>query len=752
MRKGIRIGAFCLAALMLVGVVAALSYDFNGDGKTNIWDLQYAINQGKSADVQAAALQEAMGNKGDELHKNAQGQWEIWSQVGLYNMVENAQNGDTFLLMADIDLGGKEWEPIAFKGVFEGNGHTISNLKINKSVPAHNTYDMGFFGVIDLYGENARSQIRQLHLQNVELTIDDNAKYAGLLVGSNWGGIVEGCTTTGIIIDRHTSLTQTIYVGALVGRNANSTPAGTVVRGTDLLVGSAGTDNPQDQVTGLTSIVAMDLAPLTSDRYQRTTGLVGYSKAENMDKAMLWQDASNNTELLSATEQQRRQTVVDYMYQMGTVKWTPSETITFTRNHDKTSTHSNIFVAGSTYTGLPYVGGMNGSYERFMSQMQTETDDQGRYVTVTGLENGERIAGGNTDGTTKTTGFIRYMGNNCSYSISWAWAQVTPTRVRNDDGKLYGGTLANGAGPMVPCEYNTYTYGVHPVGGYQVLTSNTEKYSQCQDAKDTQELIALNGNAVGMAEFYAKAHKGDVLVYNDNSYNATTQTYSNVGAHTRMIAADPVIVRDYRGNIDLERSYVITHEQGDGLFDNDGTKIDGYTVKYTSWRINHKYTLSVLLSKEGYDAYKKSGRHPGCGWGYVPVTMEGFTNGAPDKTPYYSAYSTHPIALPTSGWYYSNYWINSATMVIRDASGAEVYRKTAFLTDRRNNGFSTFKMEKEFADVGNSLEEGKEYTCTLQFLASNGTVTTKHNNVKFVYTPVTPPEDIPDEPSVEGNE
>lgn len=40
--------------------------------------------------------------------------------------------GETVLLIADVDLAGIEWEPVSFKGIFDGQDHIISNLTINK--------------------------------------------------------------------------------------------------------------------------------------------------------------------------------------------------------------------------------------------------------------------------------------------------------------------------------------------------------------------------------------------------------------------------------------------------------------------------------------------------------------------------------------------------------------------------------------------------------------------------------------------
>ena len=88
---------------------------------------------------------------------------------------------------------------------------------------------------------------------------------------------------------------------------------------------------------------------------------------------------------MPAYEQERRQAAVDEMYKQGTVQWTTSELLTYTTNGNKKSTHSNIYIPGVTYYGIPY-NGVGGGYVRAMSIMQPEKDDQGRFVTKTGLQ------------------------------------------------------------------------------------------------------------------------------------------------------------------------------------------------------------------------------------------------------------------------------------------------------------------------------------------------------------------------------
>ena len=50
----------------------------------------------------------------------------------LRTAMTSAKAGETVVMIADVDLSGKEWEPVSFAGKFNGNGKTIRNLTINK--------------------------------------------------------------------------------------------------------------------------------------------------------------------------------------------------------------------------------------------------------------------------------------------------------------------------------------------------------------------------------------------------------------------------------------------------------------------------------------------------------------------------------------------------------------------------------------------------------------------------------------------
>lgn len=757
--------ALVLCLVLLATTVSASGYtlDLSGDGKVNVWDVQVAVNENKGAAHSEAILDDILGG-GDELHPNTDGVYEIYTIIGLNNMVKLANKGYRFKLMKDIDLGGADWAPIAnFRGNFDGNLKTISNFKITKAVAGGDGASMGFFAVVDHNGKdadgnNVQSVVKDLNLKNVTLTVptaaDANVCYIGLIAGSNRGRI-ENCTTEGLVTDRRTVLAATAYIGTIVGRNNNSNPAGVVASGTNTLTATAGSSNSADKVEGITSKLAMQFAELTypegteeGKQYKRNIGIAGYSKDANIDTGMIWQDVSNSFALKSETEQERRQAVVDEMYKMGTVQWTTSELLTYTVNGNKTATHSNIYIPGTTYYGIPY-NSVGGGYERAMSIMQEEKDSQGRYVTVTGLENGTKT---DADG---SKGFIEMMGNDCSSAIGWAWAAVAPARLAN------AGVRVNSTPYMIPNDYNTERYGMYASGGYQTITTTFPENKYPADAGDTQSIIALNGGAQGMAEYYAKAGRGDALMCVEYTQNADG-TWTKGTGHARMLAYEPVIIRNYKGVIDLTTSYAITHEQGDGLFDNRNASgkyntQDGYNIKQTSWRIDYKYPLDVLLTEEAYNAANKAaysyGKQPGCGWGYVPVTIAAFTHEGELRDPYCNdGYTSednyHPVILPNSGWNYTNWMIASATMTITDTEGNTVYSKTGY-PEGRTYATEIVKLDVLFPDAADNLTAGQTYFCTLEVLAGNGeicygefrdhlnggTKTNKLNKFQFVYNP-----------------
>ena len=574
------------------------------------------------------------------------GQESQVQEISTAEQLRQMELGGSYVLTGDIDLGGAVWTPMDFQGSLDGNGYQISNLTI-----AGNGENVGFFACLE-------GNVKNLHLENAKL--DASGDYAGFFAGVNMGTI-ENCTVTGTLVDPR----MDSCVGIFVGKSE-----GTIIAGQDLLTGTAGSPGEQDFVEGLSAIVALQFP----EERSRQLGIAAKAAIQNTDISMVWQDRTTQFANLSQQEQQLRQAVVDKMYQMGTVRWTVSEEISYTANGNRQSVHSNVFLPGRTYVGLPY-SGCEGSFERFMTQMDG-TDSEGRYVTKVGLENGEKTKEG------QVSGFITAMGNDCVGAVIWALGAAVPY-------SLEGGVVFETPIHMVPNAYNTATYGALSTG-YPVIESDAQKYPTGLDARDTRTIIDLSGGATGMAEYYARAYRGDYLLCLNYTYNASTDTWKKNSNHGRMLGYEAVIVRGYNGVINLWKSYAITHEQGDGLYDSrqaDGTyeTYQGYNLKLTSWRTDYKYPLDVLLTKLGYnDAYLA-----GTGWGYIPVTVGTYTQGAPEFV----------CVQESEGVYRGNYLMTHADMVVLDENGAVVYEKTAYLPGTAFGEFAVLDLTALFPDA-----------------------------------------------------
>ena len=115
--------------------------------------------------------------------------------------------GKYVLLNADIDLGNEAWAPIGsgsnpFKGVFDGQNHTISNLVIDGG----SSSNIGFFGYT-----------RDGEIKN--LTIN-NAKVSGRLNVAVVAGTPYTSKFTNIKVTGHVEVNGMAYVGTVGGKNA----------------------------------------------------------------------------------------------------------------------------------------------------------------------------------------------------------------------------------------------------------------------------------------------------------------------------------------------------------------------------------------------------------------------------------------------------------------------------------------------------------------------------------------------------
>ena len=115
---------------------------------------------------------------------------ELFAFANDVNVNGNGYSGKLVVLGANIDLNNEEWTPVGqtggngaatyFRGMFDGKGYTISNLKItNNAYDEGKNYAAGLFGFVDM----GDAQIINLNIVNAEVN------------GHHWTGVIAGYLT-----------------------------------------------------------------------------------------------------------------------------------------------------------------------------------------------------------------------------------------------------------------------------------------------------------------------------------------------------------------------------------------------------------------------------------------------------------------------------------------------------------------------------------------------------------------------------
>ena len=222
-------------------------------------------------------------------------------------------------------------------------------------------------------------------------------------------------------------------------------------------------------------------------------------------------DNFNLEENLSKAEQEMRQKVVEYAYQMATYRWIPSKTINY--SDSCSSGHKQIYKTGVIYFGQPYT-----HWSSSLSKFQSYLDENHVLSPELGADN--------------TT--LQAIGNDCADFVFWAWNQVEA------DIKF---TLTGEA---------ICANGVQPVGNYTV-----------NSIVSTKDICEFNGKQA-IYEAYAQAKMGDALLVNSGSAN-----------HFRLVAENAYVFRNANGSIDPTKSYIVTHEQGALSSDRTTCRVNG---------------------------------------------------------------------------------------------------------------------------------------------------------------------------------
>lgn len=223
-------------------------------------------------------------NKDKGFTIDKEGNYNVTTAEGLKAVADiaNSDNlGINITLTADINLKDITWTPIgtdltnsySYKGTFDGGGHTISGLTVTGS----NQY-AGLFGCI---GDG--STVKNVKLENVQITSDDQYAYVGGVAGYSRGNI-ENCSVSGSVSGNSNSNGTSNCVGGVVGQQYGGTitecSSSAIVDGTNEVGGVAG------QTANATLTACYATGDVTAERDPKNNtyagGVVGYNGASTL--------------------------------------------------------------------------------------------------------------------------------------------------------------------------------------------------------------------------------------------------------------------------------------------------------------------------------------------------------------------------------------------------------------------------------------------------------------------------------------
>lgn len=602
----------------------------------------------------------------NELEPNAEGVYEIYSIEGLKNIANHPDA--EFELLWNIDMGGATWTPIGtedapFTGEIDGGYYTISNFVIDTPTADG---DMGVFGVME-------GKVKELNLANVTVTTTKDTKRAGIWAGYNTeDGQFLRCGVTGSAMTV-AEVADNAAVGSIVGVNEGEFRNGTM--NVDLvctasckadiggIAGYAADGELQfvknegfiEVTGGANKNVGLFAGSVTKDAEIKGTVFLGekntidgtlfidYTGAGDAAKVTDCLYRDNVKEQIDPEIQAMRDKAEAAMRAQGEIVWTVPETLRYSCTCSLSSC-AGMYQPGIEIHGVVY-NHKGGSLARLQYCLGDDNVlDEWAYL-------------GDFDG------FDSYIGSDCSTALLQAYwavsADINFSRTRNQLPSAGYGCVAVGDWEWELDPVPTY------YDGYLQATGEERMY-----------------------EAYACLRKGDFIV---NKVEA--------GGHTRMVAADAVVVRDTEGKIDPMESYILTHEQG------APRTTEPY---FSSWRVDYRYSFSSIYVD----------------W-YLPCTIEAFVTGEFETPTATLVDGVEGKPGLTTGVVESNFFLDSVTMTITDSTGKVVFDQRMFTTVGKQfdtNATDTVirvnNHEYDLAHFATPLREfmfelGQTYHCTI---------------------------------------
>ena len=397
----------------------------------------------------------------------------------------NGNQAGNYVLGANIDAtatslwnSGEGFAPVGnsatgFTGTFDGLGHIISNLTINRTW----TSNVGLFGNADLH-----SAIRNVGLVGGSASGD---YYVGGLVGFNNGGTVSNSYATG-------SVTGRTYTGGLVGYNGNGTVSNSYATGsvTGEGISTGGLVGHNESGTVSNSYAT---GSVTGRNY--TGGLVGFNGSSTVSNS----------------------------YATGSVSGVNG--VGGLVGHNYGGTVSNSYATGSVTGEGTSTGGLVGHNESGTVSNSYWNSD----VKATG------IGGGTTTGATGLTAvqmqtassFVGFTFTTTPGASGNNWVMVDADGTLNNAGSAAGATL-----PILASEYSTTINNAHQLQLMAMAFSASYTLGANIDALSTGNSKDVWGSSgfvpVGNAAAYFTG-TFDGLNHTISNLSINRPTYNGVG-------------------------------------------------------------------------------------------------------------------------------------------------------------------------------------------------------------------------------
>ncbi len=187
------------------------------DIPSTVWDGKYPANATAAGTIMATAMTTDGGTTAADYVFTIR----TASQLAALSYLANQQDAgyiddDTnkgkyteaqYLLATDIDLNNHSWTPISgkpsceFRGTFDGQGHTVSNMEV-KAKPNGSSCYAGLFGRVGNVSLSTETIIRNLIVEGTVTANPDNARtscYAGGICGNTSNATLQYCRFNGTV-------------------------------------------------------------------------------------------------------------------------------------------------------------------------------------------------------------------------------------------------------------------------------------------------------------------------------------------------------------------------------------------------------------------------------------------------------------------------------------------------------------------------------------------------------------------------